>query len=165
MIIMWKGMAGELQHQHLFSRKELSQPLWTHLNYKKSLWYISLTRQTVKITATFHMAVLRVVGGAHCKTRELHRPLLSSKNLHFQNGAKCTTFLVKMSFICKRMKNHFHMKGWALNLVLIQRSGGGGRTRKWPIVWGYWKNSRLPSTIHPGPCGSKCGNTSHQIKK
>ena len=126
MIIMWKGMAGELQHQHLFSRKELSQPLWTHLNYKKSLWYISLTRQTVKITATFHMAVLRVVGGAHCKTRELHRPLLSSKNLHFQNGAKCTTFLVKMSFICKRMKNHFHMKGWALNLVLIQRSGGGG---------------------------------------
>ena len=28
------------------------------------------------------------------------------------------------------MKNHFHIKGWALNLVLIQRPGG---TRKWPI--------------------------------
>ena len=34
-----------------------------------------------------------------------------SKNPHFQNEAKCTTLLVKMSFICIRMKNHFHMKG------------------------------------------------------
>ena len=45
----------------------------------------------------------------------LNRPLLSSKNPHFQNEAKGTTFLVKMSFICMRMKNHFHIKGWALN--------------------------------------------------
>ena len=29
-----------------------------------------------------------------------------------------------MSFICMRMKNIFHIKGWALNLVLIQRPGG-----------------------------------------
>ena len=29
------------------------------------------------------------------------------------------------------MKNHFHTKGWALNLILIQRPRG---TRKWPIV-------------------------------
>ena len=29
----------------------------------------------------------------------LNRPLPSSKNPHFQNEAKCTTFLVKMSFI------------------------------------------------------------------
>ena len=60
-----------------------------------------------------------------------NRPLPSSKNPHFQNEAKCTTFLVKMSFICMRMKNHFHIKGWALNLVLIQRTRG---TRKLPIV-------------------------------
>ena len=33
------------------------------------------------------------------------------KNPHFQNEAKCTTFVVKMSFICMRMKNHFHIKG------------------------------------------------------
>ena len=39
------------------------------------------------------------------------RPLPSSKNPHFQNKAKCTTLLVKMSFICIRMKNYFHMKG------------------------------------------------------
>ena len=51
------------------------------------------------------------------------RPLPSSKDPHFQNEAKCTTFLVKMSFICMRMKNLLHIKGLALNLVLIQRPG------------------------------------------
>ena len=35
-----------------------------------------------------------------------------------------------MSFICMRMKNDFHVKGWAPTLVLKQRPGG---TRKWPI--------------------------------
>ena len=39
------------------------------------------------------------------------RPLQSSKNPHFQNEARCTTFLVKMSFISMRMKNDFHIKG------------------------------------------------------
>ena len=34
----------------------------------------------------------------------LNRPLPSSKNPHFQNEARCTTFLVKMSFISMRMK-------------------------------------------------------------
>jgi len=38
-------------------------------------------------------------------------------------------FLVKMSLIYMRMKNHFHIKGWALNLVFIKRLRG---TRKWP---------------------------------
>ena len=42
---------------------------------------------------------------------ERNSPLPSSKNPHFQNEAKCTTFLVKMSFICMRMKNRFHIKG------------------------------------------------------
>ena len=35
-----------------------------------------------------------------------------------------------MSFICTRMKNDFHIKGWAPALVLKQRPG---ETRKWPI--------------------------------
>ena len=50
-----------------------------------------------------------------------NRPPPSSKNPHFQNEEKCTTFLVEMSFICIRMKNHFRIKGLALNLVSIQR--------------------------------------------
>ena len=41
----------------------------------------------------------------------MNRPLPSSKNPHFQNEARCTTFLVKMSFVCMRMKNDFHIKG------------------------------------------------------
>ena len=67
-----------------------------------------------------------------CDVRWVVDKLTTSEfqNPHFQNEAKCTTFLVKMSLICRRMKNRFHIKGWALNLVLIQRPGG---TRKWPI--------------------------------
>ena len=51
-------------------------------------------------------------------------PLQSSKNRLFQNKAKCKTFLVKISFICMTVKNHFQVKGLAHNLVLIQRPRG-----------------------------------------
>ena len=61
----------------------------------------------------------------------INRPLPSPKNPHFQNEARCTTFLVQMSFICMRMKNDFHIKGWAPTLVLKQRPGG---TRKWSVT-------------------------------
>ena len=33
-------------------------------------------------------------------------------------------------FYLHENENHFHIKGWALNLILIRRPGG---TRKWPI--------------------------------
>ena len=46
----------------------------------------------------------------------------------FQNEAKSNTFLVKISFICVRIKNHFHINGLAPNLALKQRLGA---TRKW----------------------------------
>ena len=39
---------------------------------KKGLGYLSITRQTVKITATFHITVLCAVADTQCKTRELH---------------------------------------------------------------------------------------------
>ena len=68
-------------------------------------------------------------------------------NPHFQNEAKCTTFLVKMSFICRRMKNHFHIKGWALNLVLIERRRG---TWKWPIWRGNLTEDFLPYELNLG---------------
>ena len=60
-----------------------------------------------------------------------NRPLPSSKNPHFQNEARCTTFLVKMSFICMRMKNDFHIKGWPPTLVLNRGPGelGNGLLR------------------------------------
>ena len=70
--------------------------------------------------------LFKVIPGAY----QMNRPLPSSKNPNFRNEARCTTLLVKMSFICKRMKNDFHIKGWAPTLVLKQRPG---ETRKWPI--------------------------------
>ena len=60
-------------------------------------------------------------------------PFPSSKNSHFQNEAKCETFVVKMSFICIIIKNHFHINGFALSLALKVRFFG---TRKWPIERG-----------------------------
>ena len=59
-----------------------------------------------------------------------NRPFPSSKKSHFQNEAKCETFVVKMSFICIIIKTHFHNKGFALSLALKVRFFG---TRKWPI--------------------------------
>ena len=40
-------------------------------------------------------------------------------------------FLVKMSFICMIIKNHFRKKDFALGLVLKQRLAA---SRKWPIA-------------------------------
>ena len=43
---------------------------------------------------------------------------------HFQNEAKCKTFLVKMSFICMRincMKMFTYINGFTLSLVVKQR--------------------------------------------
>ena len=42
---------------------------------------------------------------------ETNRPFPSSKNPHSLNEAKCKTPLVKMSFICSIIKNHFQKKG------------------------------------------------------
>ena len=61
-------------------------------------------------------AILSVSVGVHLRIGHVCVP----KTLTF-NEAKCISNLVKMSFICMRMKNPFHIKGWPLNLVLIQR--------------------------------------------
>ena len=50
-----------------------------------------------------------------------NRPFLSSKKSHFQNEAKCKTFVVKMSFMCIIIKTHFHINSSALSLTLKVR--------------------------------------------
>ena len=60
-----------------------------------------------------------------------NRPFPSSRKSHFQTEAKCETFVVKMSFICIIIKNHFHINGFALSLALKVRFFG---TQKWPIT-------------------------------
>ena len=77
-------------------------------------------------------------------------PLPSSKNPHFQNEAKCSTFLVEMSFICMRMKNHFHIEGWAPNLVLIQRLGELGNGLLY-LITHYYKALRGYRLVFPMP--------------
>ena len=52
------------------------------------------------------------------------------KTLTFKMRPSAQPLLWKWVFICMRIEKHFRIKGWALNLVLIQRPGG---TRKWPI--------------------------------
>ena len=40
-----------------------------------------------------------------------------------QNEANCKTFLVKISFISMRIRDHFHINYFAQSLALIQRLG------------------------------------------
>ena len=90
---------------------------------------------------------------------------------------KGTSFLVKMISICKRMKTHLRIKGWALhtyihtyilywlvptglfrvnftllNLVLIQRPGV---TRKWSSAW--WVKHKSGWPLQFDPSGGRVG--------
>ena len=51
----------------------------------------------------------------------VYRPIPSSKNSYFQNEAKCKIFFVKMTFICMRKKNRFHINSFAFSLALKER--------------------------------------------
>ena len=76
-----------------------------------------------------------------------NRPLSNfrvPKISHFQNETWCKTFLVKMSFICMRIRNHSRINTLALSLDLKQRLA---TTRKWR----FQSVSRLfaPPSQHP----------------
>ena len=47
-----------------------------------------------------------------------YKPFPSSKNSHSDNEKNWRIFLVKMSFSCMRMKNHFEIKSFALSFAL-----------------------------------------------
>ena len=58
------------------------------------------------------------------QTTEVYRPFPGSKNPRFQNEAKNKTFLMKMNFICRRIKLIFmamasHDNGLALKQRLV----------------------------------------------
>ena len=78
-----------------------------------------------------------------CVNFPFNRPFPSSKKFHFQNEAKCETFVVEMSFNYDANKTHFHNKGFALSLVLKVKLFG---TRKWPIslqTQTYFRSSEI----------------------
>ena len=60
--------------------------------------------------------------------------MTTSLNQYYGKGERegnCKTFLVKMSFMCVRIKKKiFHINGFALSLALKQRLVAA---RKWPI--------------------------------
>ena len=87
--------------------------------------YVSKNKKKVNINETQH---------------KLSRPFPSSKEFHFQNEAKCETFVVEMSFNYDANKTHFHNKGFALSLVLKVKLFG---TRKWPNRTGAKLKSNL----------------------
>ena len=61
-------------------------------------------------------------------------PFPSSLVPLFQSESKCKTIVMKMTDLHQNetaCRTHFHMKGFALRLVLRQRYK---RTRKWPIM-------------------------------
>ena len=64
------------------------------------------------------------------KNNKNDRLFPSSPGPLYQKEVRCSTFDVEMIFHSHANKTHFHMKGCAPNLVLIQRPG---RTRKRPI--------------------------------
>ena len=69
-----------------------------------------------------------VPANAHLLCRFLgmvNRPFPSSTNSYFKKGANCETLAVQMGFICVRIKSHFHVNGFALNLALKQIKGLG----------------------------------------
>ena len=71
------------------------------------------------------------IGPPQENNAHINRPFQSGKNSHCQKEATCKMFLVKMRFICMRIKSDLHINGFTLSLALKQRLGA---TRKRPIV-------------------------------
>ena len=77
------------------------------------------TKQKTVFGTPGHLEAIKGNGPAVIKKWcAFNRPFPSSKKFHFQNEAKCETFVVKMSFNFDANKTHFHNKGFALSLVL-----------------------------------------------
>ena len=160
--------------------------LWKGIFYSTDMWSMEKTKQkqnkTKEQCAKKYLCTSCRFPSVTHRLPKLNRPLPSSKNPHFQNKARSTTFLVKMSFICMRMKNDFHIKGWAPTLVLKQRPGelGNGlleymyikyiidnkiKSHTWPTVsqqmvpkvWGFYGKATSNSfCINNSTFYSKC---------
>ena len=62
---------------------------------------------------------------------EVNRPFTSCCEPHFESGAKCKVYIMKITFHSYINKTNFHNKSFAVSLALIMRFTA---TRKWPIV-------------------------------
>ena len=118
-------------------------------SYLRSLLHCSSSYSTGAIhrAQLNHYPEIKCISESEWKTHtwrrthweQANRPFPSSPGPLYQNEVRCSTFDMEMIFYSHANKTHFHKKGWAPNLVLIQRPGG---TRKWPIGWVHlnqWK--------------------------
>ena len=99
-----------------------------HFRNEKGIGPISLTQRHLGLLIKYCPIADRRVSSNDPKN---NRPFPRSKKSHFQNEAKCETFVVKMSFTRMKIKTHFHINGFARSLALKVRFFG---TRKWPIT-------------------------------
>ena len=98
------------------------------LLYKRYQFEFSYFRELFFWNNTLHFRLIQhdksiFEAVLHGREASSNRPFSSSKNSHFQNKAKCKYFLVKMNFICVRIKNHFLNKSFTLSLALKQSHG------------------------------------------
>ena len=98
------------------------------LRYKRYQFEFSYFRELFFWNNTLHFRLIQhdksiFEAVLHGHEASSNRPFSSSKNSHFQNKAKCKYFLVKMNFICVRIKNHFLNKSFTLSLALKQSHG------------------------------------------
>ena len=83
--------------------------------WEENLWFsVPVRHSKFNLLSTTTLSTLSV-------TTKRNWPFPSSKNSYFRNEAKFKTFLVKMKFICMRIKNYFHINGFTLSLALKQR--------------------------------------------
>ena len=83
--------------------------------WEVDLWFsVSVRHSKSNLLSTTTLSTLSV-------TAKRNWPFPSSKNSHFRNEAKFKTFLVKIEFICMRIKNYFHINGFTLSLALKLR--------------------------------------------
>ena len=83
--------------------------------WEVDLWFsVPVRHSKSNLLSTTTLSTLSV-------TAKRNWPFPSSKNSHFRNEAKFKTFLVKMKFICMRIKNYFHINGFTLSLALKYR--------------------------------------------
>ena len=115
-------------HFFYIPRKCCTKQCWKRIHFRTLILEIMHCARNLQISHYRHQTWFSWIGH-----------FLYCKYPHFQNEVKCTIFLVKMSFICMRMNNHFHIKSSALNHLLMERVGG---TQKWPILL---NNTKLKS--------------------
>ena len=75
-----------------------------------------------------------------------------SKNSLSKRGCKFKTFLVKVTFICKFIKNHFDSYSFAFSLAFKQRLGQLGNS----LFWGILTHNRGTERPTGGMDGQNC---------